>query len=87
MAQLYVGEEFWSDRTPIVTARSKKGNYRSRSEFIETVNAWMDQHNMTYKWAGEHTHEHNGTITYGYDVKLLSGDPKIRTFFLLKWAK
>ena len=85
MATLYTGEPFWTDQAWVVTATSKKGRYSSRKEFIEAVNRWMDEHGMTYRWAGEHTHERNGRITYGYDVKIVSGGEH-RTFFALKWA-
>ena len=85
MATLYTGEQFWTDRNWVVTATSKKGRYSSRKEFIDAVNKWMDEHDMTYRWAGEHTHEHNGRITYGYDVKITSGGEH-RTFFALKWS-
>lgn len=86
MARLYTGEAFWTDRARIVTATSKPGHYKSRSEFIETVNQWMDKHSITYKWAGEHTQDLNGVITYGYDVKITSGPENHITFFKLKWS-
>ena len=86
MAQLYVGEQFWTDQARLVTATSKKGHYRSRSEFVQTVNDWMDQHAISYKWAGEHTHEQDGVITYGYTVKITAGPEEYITFFNLKWA-
>lgn len=84
MAQLYVGEQFWTDRAWVVTAHSAKGHYRSRSEFVQTVNDWMDEHNIKYEWSGESTHEHNSKIEYYYHVKI--ADPKQRTFFAVRWA-
>ena len=84
MAQLYVGEQFWTDNDHYVTAQSPKGNYRSRTEFIQAVNAWMDRHKITYRWSGESTHEHDYSITYQYHVKI--ADQKQRTFFALRWS-
>lgn len=85
MAYLYTGEPFWTDTAWVVTARSKSGQYASRQEFINAVNAWLDEHDMTYRWSGEQTHERNGVVTYRYDVKIVSGG-KHRTFFKLKWS-
>ena len=84
MAQLYVGEQFWTSGAWIVTAHSPKGNYRSRSEFVQTVNDWMDEHGIKYEWSGESTHEHDLKIEYYYHVKI--ADKKQRTFFALRWA-
>lgn len=84
MAQLYVGEHFWTDRAGEVTAQSKPGQYTSRSLFKDAVNAWLDKYKIEYKWSGESTHEHDGIITYQYHVRIASA--KDRTLFALKWA-
>lgn len=84
MATLYTGEPFWTDRNWVVTATSKKGQYKGRTEFIDAVNAWMDQQKIPYKWSGESTHEHNGAITYQYQVRLV--EKKHRVLFALRWA-
>jgi len=84
MAKLYMGEQFWSDRTHYVTATAPKGNYRGREDFIQAVNLWMEQHNIKYEWSGESTHEQDSNITYQYHVRIV--DPKQRTFFAVRWS-
>jgi hypothetical protein len=84
MATLYVGEQFWTDRVYEVTARSQPGQYPSRSMFIEAVNKWLIKHDISYKWQGESTHDHDGVITYQYHVRIpVKHD---RTLFALRWA-
>ena len=84
MTTLYTGEQFWTDRNWVVTAQSPKGNYKSRSEFCNDVNRWMDEHGIQYAWSGESTHEHDFKIVYYYHVKI--ADSKHRTFFSLRWS-
>lgn len=85
MAQLYGGEQFWTDRVWEMTACSKPGCYSTRKEFINAVNTWMDQHKITYKWSGESTHEHDGIVTYQYHVRI--AEKKMRTLFALRWSE
>ena len=84
MAHLYVGEPFWTDRTGEITANSKPGQYISRSLFIEAVNDWLDEHQITYQWDGESTHEIDGIVTYQYHVRI--ANKQMRTLFALRWS-
>lgn len=84
MAHLYVGEPFWTDRTGEVTAHSQPGQYASRSLFISAVDQWLDQHEISYQWSGESTHELNGVIEYSYHVRI--ANKQARTLFALRWA-
>jgi hypothetical protein len=71
----------------VVTARGTGHKYKNIEDFKKTVDAWLIENNITYKWAGHHTHsEGEGIkkITYEYDLYVDS--PQMRTFIALKWS-
>ena len=84
MAYLYTGEQFWTDGAWVVTAHSKPGQYPTLKAFMEAVNAWLEERDITYKWQGESTHTNSNRIIYYYTVRIPNA--QARTMFNLRWS-
>lgn len=83
MAQLYMGDLIRGERY-MATACSRPGQYGDATDFMQAVNAWMDRHNIQYRWEGHATHTCGSCITYYYTVCIANDEH--RTFFTLRWS-
>ena len=58
--------------------------YRDVKDFQQAVNAWLDQHDISYVWDGEHTSRTPGMTTYTYSFSCLNERDAV--FAALRWA-
>ena len=75
----YVGQHYI---TVTATARS---HYRNLDEFVQTVDAWLVEHNIPFLWEGHNTSNiNNGPNRYTYFFRCINEEDAV--FAALRWA-
>ncbi len=79
MAVYYSGSSYTTVRA------TTNGHYKNIDEFVQTVDAWLTEHNIYFLWQGHATSNLNGgPNTYTYTFRCI--DEKDAAFAALRWA-